>query len=215
MIRSNVVRLTCMQAVAYRQKLPSGGSGIVILKKDVSQPGIASISKTSGEAILAANTSANEYPQEAFAEAIALTNGMPYRKLGGVKYVDETVAEIEDEVVEVTPEEVIVDGDEYQAIIVAYTNKNDKFSYDLLNKDLIKLANSNKQVQALVADGNNEDDICVCLAGIRFRDLTGNAELSDEQVKIIIAMLDEIYDKGVFKELKSEIRGMLSSSKRQ
>ncbi len=215
MIRSNVVRLTSMQAVAYRQKLPSGGSGIVILKKGISQPGIASISKSSGEAILTTNTPVNEYPQEAFAEAIALTNGMPYRKLGGVKYVDEVVAENDDETVEAVPEESIVSMEEYQAIIATYTNKDDKFSYDLLNKDLIKLANSNKQVQAMIADGSEEEDICVCLAGIRFRDLTGNAEITDEQVKSIVVMLDEIYDKGVFKELKSELRKMLSNSKRQ
>ena len=215
MIRSNVVRLTCMQAVAYRQKLPSGGSGIVILKKGIAQPGIASISKSSGEAILSANTQAGEYPQEAFAEAIALTNGMPYRKLGGVKYVDDAVTEIEDEAVEVVPEEEIVSAEEYKAIIAAYTDKSDKFSYDLLNKDLIKLANSSKQVQSLIEDGSDEYNICVCLAGIRFRDLTGNSELTDEQIKTIIVMLDEIYDKGVFKELKSELRGMLSSSKRQ
>ena len=51
MIRTNVVSLSVIKAVAYRQKLMTGGSGIVIIREDASQPGIASISKTSGEAI--------------------------------------------------------------------------------------------------------------------------------------------------------------------
>lgn len=51
MIRTNVVLLSVIKAVAYRQKLMTGGSGIVIIRGDASQPGIASISKTSGEAI--------------------------------------------------------------------------------------------------------------------------------------------------------------------
>lgn len=51
MIRTNVVSLSAIKAVAYRQKLMTGGSGIVIIRGDASQPGIASISKTFGEAI--------------------------------------------------------------------------------------------------------------------------------------------------------------------
>ena len=66
MIRTNVVNLTTIKAVAYRQKLLSGGSGIVILREDSAQPGIASISKTSGEPIPTKNTSKKLYPVEAF-----------------------------------------------------------------------------------------------------------------------------------------------------
>ena len=48
MIRTETVTLTVIPAVAYRQKLPAGGSGIVIVRNDREQPGIASISKSSG-----------------------------------------------------------------------------------------------------------------------------------------------------------------------
>ena len=40
MIRTNVVNLTVIPAIAYRQKLPSGGSGVTILRYAVEQPGI-------------------------------------------------------------------------------------------------------------------------------------------------------------------------------
>ena len=56
MIRTSTVQLTTISAVAYRQKLVSGGAGITIWGNNVRQPGLASISKTSGEAIPTANT---------------------------------------------------------------------------------------------------------------------------------------------------------------
>ena len=85
MIRTDTVDLTVIKAVAFRQKLMSGGSGITILRYDMDQPGIASISKTSGEPIPTDNTPADVYPAEAFREAIKLTAGMPYKKRGGVR----------------------------------------------------------------------------------------------------------------------------------
>ncbi len=77
MIRTDIVALTVIPGAAYRQKLPSGGSGVVLLRRGSAQPGIASISKTSGDPIPSANTPAAQYPVEAFKEAIALTAGMP------------------------------------------------------------------------------------------------------------------------------------------
>ena len=55
------------------------------MRYDTKQPGIASISKTSGDPIPAANTPQDLYPAEAFREAIVLTAGMPYSKRGSVR----------------------------------------------------------------------------------------------------------------------------------
>ena len=93
MVRTNVVALNSVPGVAYRQKLPAGGSGIVILREDFEQPGIASISKTSGEAIPSTNTPKELYPQEAFQEAISLTAGLPYKKQGAVKLKGKEMSE--------------------------------------------------------------------------------------------------------------------------
>ena len=75
MVRTDIVNLTVIKAIAFRQKLMAGGSGVTILRYDFKQPGIASISKTSGQAIPAANTPLESYPLEAFNEAIKLTAG--------------------------------------------------------------------------------------------------------------------------------------------
>lgn len=56
MIRTNVVKLETMQAFAYRQKLKAGDLCIVIVKPDVQQPGMAGVSRKTGEPVLTKNT---------------------------------------------------------------------------------------------------------------------------------------------------------------
>ncbi len=220
MIRTNTVTLSVVPALAYRQKLASGGSGIVIVRADQTQPGVASISKTSGEPILAANTPSDVYPIEAFAEAIELTAGMPYRKQGKPRIVAQDLQQVEviDEAEgpeEAVPEaEVVVDSAEYQAIVDAYTDKKGRLSYDLLNKELIQLAHDSEMVQRMLVAGDSEDQIRLFVVGNRFRAITGNRDLSDEQVLKMAELLDEVSPKGVFKEFNAKLRTWMGESKR-
>jgi hypothetical protein len=210
MIRTKVVNLTKIKGIAFRQKLPSGGSGIVILREGVAQPGIASISKTSGEAIPTANTHTDVYPPDVFKEAISLTAGLPYKKLGKVQLNDEIA--VEDTGVK-QAEEVVVDSEEYAKIVEKYTDKNGKLSYELLNKDMIKFAYSSSVVRKMVQDGESDDEIRLYIAGTKFRKITGNPELSDAQVLKIVELLDEVSPKGVFKEFNEELRKMKAGKK--
>ncbi len=217
MIRTNSVTLTTLPAVAYRQKFASGGSGVVIVRSDATQPGIASISKTSGEAIVSANTPRDLYPQEAFDEAIALTAGMPYRKQGKpkplfVEAVAEEAPVVEDEPI---PEvEVVIDSAEYQRIVDAYTDKDGRLSYALLNKELIQFAHGSEMVGRMLAAGESEDAIRLYIVGTKFRNVTGNKDLTDEQVLKMAELLDEVSPKGVFKELNAKLRKQLAERKR-
>lgn len=217
MIRTNSVTLTTLPAVAYRQKFASGGSGVVIVRSDATQPGIASISKTSGEAIVSANTPRDLYPQEAFDEAIALTAGMPYRKQGKpkplfVEAVAEEAPVVEDEPI---PEvEVVIDSAEYQRIVDAYTDKDGRLSYALLNKELIQFAHGSEMVSRMLAAGESEDAIRLYIVGTKFRNVTGNKDLTDEQVLKMAELLDEVSPKGVFKELNAKLRKQLAERKR-
>ena len=154
MIRTDIVNLTVIEAVAFRQKLTAGGSGVTILRYDIDQPGIASISKTSGEAIPSANTPTDLYPQEAFKEAIQLTAGMPYKKRGGVRLEKKKVKEVAPETrQEVPEEEVLIDSSEYKKLVDQYSDKNGKLSYELLNRDLIRFAHSSKTVRTMLGEG--------------------------------------------------------------
>ena len=131
MIRTSTVQLTTISAVAYRQKLVSGGAGITIWGNNVRQPGLASISKTSGEAIPTANTPLEHYPPEAFAEAIKLTAGLPYKNLGKVQMPERLAVEPEEaEDAPAQPEiEAVIDSAEYQRVVDAYSDKDGRLSY--------------------------------------------------------------------------------------
>ena len=212
MVRTNVVPLSVIKAIAYRQKLPAGGSGIVIIREDSAQPGIASISKTSGEPIPTATTPKKLFPLEAFREAIALTARLPYKKQGVVKLKGET-APIEAEPEKEAEEEAVVDSADYEKIVAKYTDKNGMLSYELLNRDMIKFLHSSSVARKMVADGESVEAIRLYAVGAKFRGITGNHDLSDAQVLKIVELLDEVSPKGVFTEFNGEIRKSLKAAK--
>lgn len=213
MIRTEIVKLTIIPAVAFRQKLPTGGVGITIVSIDSEQPGLASISKTSGEPIPSKNTPLAIYPIKAFAEAIVLTAGMPYRKRGGVKLTEEKVEEVAPEPVPEESEEAILDSREYQRIVEAYTDKNGKLSYDLLNKDLIQFANRSGKVKSMLDEQQDIDAIRNYIITTKFAEITGNKNFSEAQAVKAAELLDEVSPKGVFKELNAELRRMAAKRK--
>lgn len=215
MIRTAVVSLTTIPAVAYRQKLAKGGAGIVIVRDKVSQPGIASISKTSGEPIPTANTPAKSFPVEAFKEAMELTRDLPYKKLGAVKYVKAEVVEDKPVPEEGLEEEtVVVSSKDYKAILKKYSDKSGKFSYALLNRDLIKFAHTSSKVRAMIAEKASEKKIHLYVIATKFRGITGDNDLSDAQAQKIAEMLDEISPKGIFKEFNADLRAKIAAAKK-
>jgi len=215
MIRTDIVKLTVIEAVAFRQKLMAGGAGVTVLRYDTAQPGIASISKTSGQAIPAANTPADKYPPEVFNEAIRLTFGMPYKKRGNVKLTKETVEEVAPEPAEeVTEEEVVIDSREYQKLVDYYTDKNGKLSYELLNKDLIKFAHASKTVRGMLEEGESVKKIRTYIVCSKFRSVIGNRKLTEAQVLKMAELLDEVSPKSVFKTLDAELRKMSAGKKK-
>ena len=213
MIRTNVVKLTVIKAVAYRQKLTAGGSGITILRPDETQPGIASISNSTGEPIPAKNTNTKKYPIEAFKEAMELTNGMPFKKQKSVKVTKDMLVEAVEEKKE--PEEVAINEDAYNKILKKYTDKNGKFSYELMNKDFIRFAKSSSVVRDMLAENKTLAAIRNYIVSNKFRNITDNPKLTDKEIKAIVKLLDEIYPKGIFKELDAELRKMIKVQKKK
>ena len=210
MLRTKAVKLSVIPAMAYRVKSPKGVN-ITIQRSDKKQPGIATISRTSGEAIPLKNTDLKAYPVEAFNEAIALTNRLPYKNEKGVKVSKEMVKEKKEKKVE----EIEVDPKDYQKIVDKYSDKNGKFSYELMNKDFISFAKRSSVVKDMIAEGASTAKIRNYIVANKFRNLTGNDNLSDKQIKKIVEMLDELSEKGVYKDLDAEIRRMQKANKRK
>lgn len=207
MIRTKIVELSALEAAAYRQRLKDGKSGIVILRYDASQPGLATVNRRTGTPEPSANTNLEMFPIEAFQEAIELTSGMPYSRRGAVKLSGNKEAVDSEE----SPEELAtVDSAEYEAIVKAYTNKKGDLSYELLNKDFIQFAKSSKIVAEMVANKASVDEIRDHIVKVKLESLTGNRELTLAQTKRIVEMLDEVSPRYVFRELNDEIIRMLS-----
>jgi hypothetical protein len=207
-IRTKIVELSTIEAAAYRQKLRDGKAGVVILRYDTSQPGLASVNRRTGTPEPSANTNLETFPIAAFEEAIELTSGMPYSRRGAVKLSGSQEAVDTDEE---SPEELaIVNSAEYEAIVKAYTNKKGELSYQLLNKDFIQFAKSSKIVADMVANRASVDEIREYVIRVKLESLTGNRDLTLAQTKRIVEMLDEVSPRYVFRELNDEIIRMLS-----
>lgn len=208
MIRTKIVELSTIEAAAYRQKLRDGKAGVVILRYDTSQPGLASVNRRTGTPEPSANTNLETFPIAAFEEAIELTSGMPYSRRGAVKLSGSQEAVDTDEE---SPEELaIVNSAEYEAIVKAYTNRKGELSYQLLNKDFIQFAKSSKIVADMVANRASVDEIREYVIRVKLESLTGNRDLTLAQTKRIVEMLDEVSPRYVFRELNDEIIRMLS-----
>ena len=211
MIRTAVVKLETMPALAYRQRLGAGDVGIVIVKPGVSQPGLATLSKNTGEAIPSKNTPAAEFPAEAFAEAVAKTAGLPWKKLGTVKASAEDFAPEPEPAAE--PEPVVVEEYVYQDLVDAYTDASGKFSYALFNKALIQLAHRSSVVKRMLAEGASVAELRDYVVGAKVRGITKNDKLSADEVAAIVDVLDALEPKGVLKELNAELRRMQAKAK--
>lgn len=209
MIRTNVVKLETMQAFAYRQKLKAGDLCIVIVKPDVQQPGMAGVSRKTGEPVLTKNTDPKKFPPEAFKEAYEKTAGMPYRKQGSIKVTKEMFVEPEPEK---EPEEIKLNEAAYRKILDHYVDKNGLLSYDVINSEMIKFLKSSSIVRKMIAEGEKAADIRDYIVANKFRNIA-EEDLSDGEIKLIVELLDEASSKGVFKELNSEIRRDLAKVK--
>lgn len=215
MIRTDAVKLTVISAVAFRQKLQNKESVLTILRPDYKQPGMASISRKTGEAIPAANTNLKKYPLDAFAEAAELTRSLPYKKQKNVKLSRDMMVEELKDVPADKEDEVVIDSAEYQKIVDHYSDKNGKLSYDLMNKDFIRFAKSSKVVKDMVAEKKSAAAIRNYVVSNKFKNISGNHDLSGKQLKKITELLDEANPKHVYKEFNAEIRKMLSAGKKK
>ena len=109
---------------------------------------------------------------------------------------------------------MIINSDEYQMIVDKYSNKNGKLSYALMNKDFIKFAHSSKIVRDMTAEGKSAASIRNYIISNKFKNITGNDDLTSKELKKIVELLDEVSPKGVYKELNDEIRKMLGKAKK-
>ena len=101
MIRTEAVKLVSIKGLAFKQKLTAGGAGITIVTPE--DRAVFTINKRDGSCAAYGPVNGEVFTAAIAAEAIELTQGLPYRRLGKITRVyddchcDETSAELEAE----------------------------------------------------------------------------------------------------------------------
>jgi hypothetical protein len=218
LVRTPLVELSILAGFAYRQKLRGGQAGVVILRNDCPQPGLALVNHRTGEPDLADNLPQDLFPREAFVQALELTVGLPYRCRGPVQiqsnlssFVDARENGDDLSSIESSPSGALatVSGKDYAAVVKAYTNRKGELSYELLNKALIKAAHSNPFVATMISQGESLEKIRDHVIMANFEAVSGNHRLSLAEVNCIIELLDEVSPRSVLRELNDELRKMV------
>ena len=211
MIRTAAVELAAIPAIAYKQKLTSGGAGIKIIRLDQAADAVATLDRRTGEAVPYGKADPELFPPEAFEEAMELTTGLPYSSR---RHINVSIqADPEDnaqeepaqaaESAKAAPGRDMSGSDEYKAITERYCDEMGRMNYALMNKDFIQFASRSKTVANMVGEHALTDDIVIFVVQNRAAHIAGKKDSLDPQgAAALIETLDELDPRSVFKELK-------------
>ena len=214
-IRTAAVELSTIPAIAYKQKLASGGAGIKFFRLDTDASAVLTIDRRTGEGVPRGKIDEQLFPEDALSEAIALTTGMAYSARGKIRVNAYTENKEADDVEAAEVDKIdMVGSAEYTAIIERYADELGKLNYPLMNKDFIQFASKSKTVNTMVQNKALTEDLLRYILKNRAGFIANSKEsLSDEQTDALLETLDEIDPRSAFKELSQHLRRMLARAK--
>ena len=216
MVRTNAVQMTSVNGLAFKQKLTSGGAGITIIT--VSDKAVFTINKRDGACVPFGKVDTEIFTKAVTDEALELTRGLPYRRLGAItkvyddKHCDETPVELETDDEKIVTD--IIASVEYKEFIAQYTDKNEKFSYQLMNKELMQFASKSSIVEKMLSEKADIDTIVKYVVNSKASDLAQNKGMDEATLTAFIETFDSMNTRSAFKEFKAYIRGRLSKTKK-
>ena len=217
MIRTTAVRMSLIGGLAYKQKLASGGAGITIMTPE--DKAVYTINKRDGSCVPYGQVNTGVFTPVIVDEALELTRGLPYKRLGKITKVftgerfDESAVELEAEDTKVEID--IIASVEYKEFIAQYTDKNDKFSFQLMNKSLIQFASRSSVVKSMITEKTKADIIAKYIVKSKAAYLARNKGMNDDMLNAFIDTFDSMETRSAFKELNAYLRGRLSKSRRE
>ena len=211
MLRTDVVRLKAIDGIAYRQKLGAGGSGITIISPTGTS--VFSVSRR-GDFIPFRLEDFSYEPsdlQGALKEAFSLTRSLPFKLTGSVKYTSPKLVDLVEEdnlLDDVDSAEVdVVTSAEYEILLQKFTDKFGRFSYLLMNKDLIQFASGSSVVKQMQDNQVDSNLILHHTLKSRLEEYTRRpGQISDVFVRDLIEILDAMNPRSAFKELNAWLR---------
>ena len=215
-IRTKAVELTAIPAIAYKQKLKTGGAGITIIHLEKDVRAVATLDRRSGEPVPYGAFDENLFPPEAFDEAFGLTSGLSYSAKSKIKITAQETADAEDIVCDGEPAPSMIDSDEYAAIVGRYNDENDKMNFTLMNKEFMNFAQKSKVVTDMAASGADADAIVLFVLKNRAAFFANKKEhLDDGNAQLLIDTLNEINPRSAFKDLKAYAIRLLAKNKKK
>ncbi|MCL2379130.1 MAG: hypothetical protein FWC77_08405 [Defluviitaleaceae bacterium] len=211
-IRTKVVELEMIPAVAYKIKLKSGGSGIKMHRTDQDMTVFAEVDKRTGDIIIDGRVNESLFPYPAFDEAMDLLAGLPYSARGKVKIMVSDEVEDDEVCTDGAKDDLptackMLESDEFNAIIDRFSDESGKLNYALMNKQFMQFAQTSKVVGEMIGRRDSENDIRLFVLKNRAAFLANKREhLSDDEAKALLEALNEINPRSAFKELNLYIR---------
>jgi len=216
MIRTEIQQMTSINGISFKQKLKAGGAGITIITPD--DRAAFTINKRDGSCVPFGKVDGGVFSAAVIDEALELTKGLPYRRLGTITKVypdihcDENPVELEadDDKTEID----VIASVEYREFIAQYTDKKGRFSYQLMNKELMQFAARSSVVGKMLAENEDADNIVRYIVKSKAADLARNRGMEDEMLTAFIDTFDSMDTRSAFKELKAYLRGRLTRRKK-
>jgi len=211
-IRTKVVELEMVPAVAYKIKLKSGGSGIKMHRTDQNVTVFAEVDKRTGDIIIDGRINEELFPYPAFDEAMELLAGLPYSARGKVKIMVSDDVEDDEICTDGAADELptackMLESEEFKAIIDRFSDETGKLNYALMNKQFMQFAQSSKVVGEMMGRKESEGDIRLFILKNRAAFYANKREhLTDDEAKALLEALNEINPRSALKELNLYIR---------
>jgi len=216
MIRTEAVKTTVIQGMAFRQKLQAGGSGISIITPQ--DRATFTINKRDGTCVPYGKVDLNVFTDAVIEEVLELTMGLPYRRLGKITKVhldkpnEETPVENEsdDEQVDID----IISSKEYAVFIEKFSDKKGRFSHQLMNKELMQFASKSGVVKKKVEEKEDTDLMVRYIIRTKAAEMARTKAMDDDMLTAFIDTIDSICTRSAFKELNAYLRGRLSKKRK-
>lgn len=207
-IRTTAVELASIPAIAYKQKLASGGAGLRIMRLDQDAAAVFTIDRRTGDATPYGDYDQYLFPPEAVAETQELTSGLPYTARGKIRITVFTEPSDSDDVLDTEVEKVdMVTSPEYEALVERFSDEQGRLNYALMNKDFMHFASKSTVVGQMIAEREHTDEIVTYIVASRAAFFCGKKDaLTPAEVEGLIETLDEINPRSAFKELSLYIR---------
>ena len=215
MIRTEAVKMSSIKGFAFKQKLQAGGAGLTIITPD--DKAVYTINKRDGACVPFGKVNDDVFIQSVVNEALELTKGLSYKRLGSITkvYADDRCDEgsVDLEVDDNKAEIDVISSAEYREFIAQYTDKNEKFSYQLMNKELMQFASKSSVVSKKLVEKEAVDSIVRYIVKSKAADLAKNRGMDDNMLSAFIDTFDSMNTRSAFKELNAYLRGKMSRKK--